>query len=52
MLHGNVRGRLKDSSVCLASPGFVGQIKQVKVLGGLALNDVGAAHVIPLVSFR
>lgn len=22
------------------SPGFVGQIKQVKVLGGLALNDV------------
>jgi hypothetical protein len=43
---------LRGASVCRASPGFVGQIKQVKVLGGLALNDVGVAHVVQLVSFR
>jgi hypothetical protein len=50
MLNGSERGRLRGSSVCLASPGFVGQIKQVKVLGGLALNDVGAVRIKQLVS--
>jgi len=29
------------------SPGFVGQIKQVKVLGGLALNDVSRFSPFP-----